>query len=598
MSRKNNSAATGSALQFGLHNMGFKHLTTLDFGRIQPVIFQSCVPNDEINLNFAEAVVTTAPNSAPIQGKIKMNMAAFYVPERVVWPNANQYHTGMINVTRPSFALETLRSIATDTSLTDAQKTDRLAFYSSFGIDPAQRYWHYDSENNATSLKANICKFRAYNRVWWDWFRDANVIPDTQIDSYIYSGNDSEQFATYYSEPKYACWEKDFLTNNLRTPNGDSRNTANTNSSVVDATGATAVPISSSSGNARAQVLSDELFGTDLSGSLKASSMTSGNNSTINSIRVANAIQNWLEKANTLGGRVRDRLRGMFGSSVQPETLQMSEFLRRVTFDINFETSAAGVTSGDTTQFDMDGFGNIDVTQGTVKGQLSGQSTMTKNGIGDIKYHVKEHGYFVVVAWVMPDAMVYQGLNPDWLAGVDGLNYSRWDFPTPEMMNTGFEPMYLYEASLPTNTSVSFNRGTYNPFIAIGYRGRYSSWTYNRDILSGAFIDPRFKTSMRNWALVRDLRREAGVTDADDKWIDSKTGTDFVNGITHDTLSSMTRTTKQAYDDKFIVSNSSVDHFVCQFNIDMQMTRPIPAVTVPRIETVTASPSEFGGTRL
>ena len=36
-----------------------------------------------------------------------------------------------------------------------------------------------------------------------------------------------------------------------------------------------------------------------------------------------------------------------------------------------------------------------------MKGQLSGKSTSTENGLSNINYHVKEHGYFVVVAGVV-----------------------------------------------------------------------------------------------------------------------------------------------------------------------------------------------------
>ena len=85
MSRKANIIGIDASVSGGAQtNMGFRHITSMDVGRIQTIVMQECVPNDKINLDM-KAFVTTAPNVAPLAGKFIMNLAAFYCPNRVVF---------------------------------------------------------------------------------------------------------------------------------------------------------------------------------------------------------------------------------------------------------------------------------------------------------------------------------------------------------------------------------------------------------------------------------------------------------------------------------------------------------------------------------
>lgn len=591
MSRKQQIVSTGAGLQYGSHDMSFCHLTSFDFGRIQPLCIQECVPNDQIKLNLAECNITTAPNPAPLQNNCSMRLAAFYVPNRVIWQGFNEYITGISDLTIPYFNPDEVRS---NIPVFNHQKADYFAFHGSMGIDPNQSYQRKDG-SSMVSLKASLLPYRAYNRIWWDYFRNSNVIPDSLESSYIVKNNSRESFATYYKNPKYACWQKDFLTNNLSSPSYDN----NTSSPQPTFPYQGAIISNSDQGISPVDIYNNSgepIFTNNVNNALGAASSFSDGNGTVNSLRTAISLQKIIEKWNTIGGRLKDRLRLGFGSSVQSESLQMSEYLGQSQFDINFETQASSLASNEPTiSASTNPFGSNDILS-SIPGQRSGVSTMTKNGLSNINYHCKEHGFFIIVGWILPNVLVSQGISPMWFRGVEGPAPSRFDFLTPEFVNNGFEPLYMHEVTLPYAGLTDF--GTFDPFNALGYRGKYESYKYNRDVVSGCFIDPRTRVSMYNWWMPRDLRREAGCTDGDGSWITGKTGTDLQNGVTHNTISYITSSTRQAYDDKFTVTSNGLDHFICQCKVNLEMVRPLPSVALPKIETLPAAPHEIGGTRL
>lgn len=615
MSRRSNVIAVGASPTFGQHDMGFRHLTSLGYGRLQPVVVQECVPNDQIKCDI-EAVVTNAPFASCLQSKILMNCAAFFVRNRVIWENWDDYITGVANYSIPSFPANILNSFG---SLPNDDKAMLYGFHSAMGLPVGDTNWQvpFSGQSASTSRYVNfsLLPYRAYKRVWWDFFRDSNVIPDSQESSYIFRGNGGDVFNEQYRFPHFCCWAKDWMTNNLRTPNGDSKTTAGVVSgSTAEAMGAR---IASVAGATQANSASPFNASTATSAVIDLNTYAndaSSNNgivgtasTSIQSLRDASAIQKWLEKCNALGGRMRDRLLGMFGSSVAWQNLNMSEYLGSNQFIITGETTQA-TQSNASTEDGMDNpFTSYKPNHQMVKGQLStGSKMQTGDGLHNINYHVQEHGYFIVLAWIMPDVFESDGIPAHWLRGVDGITKSRFDFLTPEMVGTGFEPLrYIDFMHLECDPNVSpgfnidYSSSGWNPFKAVGYRGRYESYKYNQDIISGCFADPRYKNTMKNMYFKRDLLAENDI---------NVTGASSANEIpsliNYDTLSEVSVDKLYPYNDKFMYNynngddDHSCDYFICNFKVGLSMVRPISGISMPTIEVVSSAPINIGGTRL
>ena len=620
MSKSSSVHAVGNRSQYGEHNMGFRHLTSGDVGRLQPVILQECVEGDVINLNMAECVATSAPNVAPLQGKFKMNVAAFYVPLRVVWDKANEYFTGQADVNIPSFPLSDIDVIGN--LIPDYAKTDFYAYYSALGL-PVGKYIKTKtatsvSPDNVRSLNASILPFRCLRRIWWDWYRDPNVIPDSNENAYLFKSGTSEAL-TNYTRPEYATWKHSYISNTLRNPNADTRVMGSGYNDAIVSESCSPLRVPSSSGVydiRQVQTLWDReepsisVLDINPAGpsddkitrpfSADSQYVNSASQVNVQSLRLANAMNNWLMKCSVLGGRLIDRMRGMFGSRVSPLTLQMSEFLGKTEFDLATEQQASqGTTStADGTDINYNPFGSTDIAKGTMAGQSVGKSTMTKNGLGGVHYKCDEKGYFIVISWILPDAMICEGIAPHWFRGVEGIAPSRFDFLTDEFVGTGFDPLYSYEVFLPPSSLTDTNKKKYDPFNALGFRGKYENYKYNKDIVSGCFVDPASKTSMRPWWLGRDPLREYGCTDASGALKSGVDGDTIVENINHDTLSQMRVENKQIWDDVFVVPSQRYDHWVLQWNIDLKMVRRIGAINAPRIEMQSPVVAESSGSHL
>lgn len=598
MSRKANIIGIDSPVSGGAQtNMGFRHMTSMDVGRIQTIVMQECVPNDKINLDM-KAFVTTAPNVAPLAGKFIMNLAAFYCPNRVVWEKWNEFIAGFGNYSIPSFNGLDLESAL---SSTVAQNNDVIAHFSGMGIDPTRSY-HYYNGSTKVGMKMSLLPLRVYRRLWWDWFRNPSVIPDTNESTYINRGTTSEGISTYIA-PHYANWAKDFLTNNLRTPHGDSRSMGSVSGTsavnALDNRGA-ATAVSSSASALAPSVSSDAITPSGRNTNLSPAVNTFA---TVNveGIRVGIALENWILKCQVLGGRLIDRLRGMFGTSPSPLTLQMSEYLGRSSFALDMQVEAANdsTTNGSSeSETNFNAFGTTDPASANMKGQLSGKSTSTENGLSNVNYHVKEHGYFVVLGWIMPDAMVTDGIASHWTRGIDGPNASRFQFYDASFDGVNFDPLLLRDCTLPykTQTDTQAAYGSYSPYTVIGYRGNYESYRYNKDVKGGCFVDPNTRVSMSSWVLDRDLQREYGL--AKDDFTSETAVSETSSLINFDTLPTFGRTNRHLFNSKFVVASSDFDHFVVDFKIGLDMVRPMSAITAPRIDSFSKVAAEVGGSRL
>lgn len=577
------------AADFGTHNLGFRHTTSTPFNMLCPIVVKELVAGDTVTNLSITGLNTLAPMPNPLNGDLNGQLRAFFVPMKVIWDKWDEYIGGLAAYTPPNAGIEAIKLAGHVSSSGEAHYN--RTYLSQMGLPLDQRFYRSNSAGTGVvDLPISVLPLRAFQRIWWDWFRDSNVIPDSQMDSYIKKStavttSEINSLAT----ARFRAMPRNLFTTALRSPNGDSFTT----------------PISSN--NAAANItISSTTSPYDTPGALSANitpqnagqysheaGMVSGTN--IQNIRTANAIQRWLERANIFGGRVLDRLRGMTLSNASTVREDMSQYIGGSSYTINLETKETSTPSAiDGTQAEVQtpfGLGAGASMQG--QKYTSGSGGMELTGL---KFHADVAGYLVVINVLSPDFSYYQGIDRMYMRGVSTYNKSLHDFLDPTFSHQGYQPIYLAEVTGGSSDMVSpANVGNYTPLTVFGYSERYADYKYSKDMITGDL--PFYAPTMQSWHLGRNLLMEAGIVKSNNQFVSGKTGSDIVSSITRDTISN-SKPSNLVMDNKFNITTSDQDKVISDFKIKLDITRCIPAYVLPAIDGVDgATVAEIGGQR-
>lgn len=605
----------------GNFRLGNMHTTTLDFGRLQPAKIFECVPNDVVSIDM-QAYCQAAPNPSPINGKLVMSAHAFFVPTRILATEWNNYILGLSTPTLPYITGLQLKTGLTALNVLGQHVHDNaIRHLSSMGIPKA----YYDGSMD--TYKINALPFRAFNRVWFDWYRDKMRISDANLSSYCYDtmGACTQSEVTNLISQKSRCFAKDYITTAFDHPSSagilsgvpishDRTGYKNTNypnfeqDPSYNATAATgsvkygALGVGSKAANAWAQSTNGNAIsntGTswnypqvavrNLSDGSIDTGEIGGNDGTLNfnipQLRGAAAYQRYLERLLVSGKSVIARLKSIFGATDTPERLQMSEYLGGTSKDFSFEnyTAPAAGSNGAGGSGVYTAFGSYgpSAPDENMPGQKTSCGTCTLE-FGNITYHAKEHGFILIVTSIMPVVANYQGLDRMWLRGVATGTCSRFDYFTPDMENVGFEPILMSEVVTPSFNSGT-NTSTYDPLSIFGWTQRYMSYKYAKSLVSGDFVNPNTAVSLQSFHLGRNILRELGFANADGS-VATNPPSSFSATVTPESLVACDYSARQAYDDKFTVSSSDLDHFIVNYKFDVIASRPMEENAMPCID--------------
>lgn len=622
----------------GSFRLGNMHTTTMDFGRLQPVKVMECVPNDVITLNMS-VNCQAAPNPSPINGKMSLSLHAFFVPTRIVASEWNNYILGLSNPTLPYITGSQMQTALG--ALVGTQRADAERVISSFGVPSA--YWGTTAAGSMSSYRISAMPLRAFNRIWWDWYRDKMRISDAMQSSYVFDamGNVSATEASILLSPKYRCFAKDYITTAFDEPseggrtaispvqsssdanlqrifNGENNTGSRSYSSsgIVYEVGGYNVNNTSSSGI----YLSDGQNTSTSHGVLANIGRNVASNATntnprptvsgqtgvsVPELRSAAAYQRYLERLLVSGKSIISRLKALFNADDTPERLDMSEYLGGTSKDFGFQNTIATAAGSNQSSSDLsvlNAFGSYggEAADGNILGQT------VSHGYCDLKfdnitYHCKEHGYFIVVASIMPFVANYQGVDRMWLRGVATGTCSRFDFFTPDMENVGFQPVLMSEVVTPSPLSGTLLQG-YDGLGIFGWQQRYMDYKYSHSQISGDFVNPSTAVSLQSFHLGRNILRELGFINQAGAPVQGSTApSDFASVVTPANLVACDSTSREAYDDKFTMSSSQLDHFILNFKFDLVASRPMQENALPAIDN--AEGQQFmnvptGGVRL
>ena len=137
------------------------HKTTFDAGLLIPVYVEEVVPGDEFRGSM-NAVCRLATPIVPFMDDLYLESFFFFVPTRILWRNFKKMHGERDN---PSDSI----------AFTVPQVTGQAG--SGFPANSLGDYFGLPTAGQWTigTISVSAIPFRAYNRIYNEWFRDQNL---------------------------------------------------------------------------------------------------------------------------------------------------------------------------------------------------------------------------------------------------------------------------------------------------------------------------------------------------------------------------------------------------------------------------------------
>lgn len=440
------------------------HKLTFDTGYLIPIHVEEVIPSGAYE---GELFIFARLNNLlfPLMDNARISTFAFFVASRNLWDNFTKMMGEQAN---PGDSI----AFTVPQHVSPAGGWAPTTVYDYFGIPVAGQI------TAGQTISINALPLRAYYQIWNEWFRDEDLQNSLTVPT-----NDGPDAATYGLQRRNK--RPDYFTSarpwplkggiDQVLPLGGSA-TVRTNSSALITAGSQ-TPLLLRRADTGAIDGSDKILdhhggtgqvrtgagaaGLDSWGMYPSNlyaDLSTATGATINSMRLAVASQQFLEKDARGGTRYTELLRNHFG--VQPEDgrLQRPEYIGGGVTEIKTQaipqTSATGLTGGT-----------------TPIGALTAQAVAA--GAHRFSYHATEHGYIIILACVDADITYQQGLHRMWTRS------TRFDFYWPTFANLGEQAIRndeIYCTGTDATDTATF-----------GYQERWSEYRYYPSRISGLF---------------------------------------------------------------------------------------------------------------
>lgn len=517
----------------------FNLLTTMNEGDLVPIYLDEVLPADTFKINL-NALVRMATPLYPVMDNAYMDFYFFFVPARLLWI----HFENLMGQNDSTFWAETTEYTTPVTTAPEGGwNVGTLADY--FGIP-----------TGVSGLKVNSLPFRAYAKIWNEWFRDENLQqPVTQsMDDTTTTGVNT---GTNLSDaeagglPLKVCKYKDYFTSCLPSPQKSAEPvtiplTGNApimgykdkdrTSPVVGET-STFYTVGPAEAGEKVQV---GQIGADKSGlamywgrngSLAYLGAELGNitGATINELRQAIAVQHIFERDARTGTRYKEILKGAWGVTSPDARLDRSEYIggHRMPINVNqvIQTSSTDSTSpqGNTGAYSM--------------------TTLSRNMC---TYSATEHGYVLGLAAIRVDHSYQQGLSRLWTRN------TRFSYYDPMLANLGEQAVLnqeIYAQGKPQDEEV------------FGYQEAWADYRYRTNMVTSE-MRSTYAQTLDAWHYAD---KYGALPTLSSSWI--KEGTENI-------------------DRTLAVQSTNSHQFICNFYYEQAWTRPMPIYSVPGIDTI------------
>lgn len=438
-------------------------------GTLTPHLALEVVPGDKIRIK-PETLIRFSPLLAPSMVDVKVTQHYFFVPYRLIWENFTEWITGNVEAEAPY-----LQSIESQ-PVTEGSILDYL------GVPPGLGYGAYDNS------KLSALPYYAYYFIWYNYYRDQNL-----QDTYTWSpAVDGPNYVSLNAEPYPRAWNHDYFTSCLPWPQkGDSVQIPlfddgrldvqydNTNhATIINRT--TGNPLTGSANplysNASGLFVTQSAtpIGFDPSGSLYVAPADEA--STINSLRRAIKLQEWLELNARGGTRYIENIMAHFGVASSDKRLQRPEYIGGAKSQMVIsEVLSTAETTNDSLL--------------TPVGKMAGHGINATSG-NSMDFFVEEHGIIMGIINVQPSSGYFQGIERMWK------RETPLDYYWPSFANIGEQAVLnqeIYFKGIPGT-----NEG--EDYATFGYIPRYSEYKYKNNRIAG-----EMRSSLLYWHLDREF---------------------------------------------------------------------------------------------
>lgn len=417
-------------------------------GKLVPMMCMEVIPGDRIKIG-ADSLVRFAPLIAPVMHRMDATIHYFFVPNRLVWNKWEDFITQTGGTISPPY-------INAADSLTSEQK--RHLEY--MGVpDPVAGF-----------QEVNALPFAAYQRIYNDYYRDQNLIPEVNCD--LIDGN-NDIIAGDLLTTRNRAWEHDYFTACLpfaqkgpevQMPLGDVSLDPDwdTNFDRPTFRDPTLIP---PAGNLENSSVGPSVVANGLRSAYDPDGSLHVEPTTINTLRRAFRLQEFLEKMARGGSRYIEQIRAHFGVKSSDARLQRPEYITGVKTPVVI--SEVLNTTGE------DG--------GLPQGNMAGHAVSVGEGnVGS--YYAEEHGFIIGIMSIMPKPAYFQGIHKQFL------KRSPLEYYWPSFANIGEQEVLVKELyAYGTNSNDIF-----------GYIPRYSEYKYQPSRVAGDFTK-----SLDYWHLAR-----------------------------------------------------------------------------------------------
>lgn len=471
MQRKNNlfEQVPISRVPRNLFDLSHEVKMSGKFGYLYPCMVMDCVPGDTIR-NQMTAFMRFAPMLAPVMHRIDVTTHFFFVPMRLVTDYWEAFITGGMNgTTEVVLPFTTPASIAA-ASVTPGDLVRKGTLWDYFGLPVLEGA----NPSVFSETEFSVLPFRAYQKIWNDWYRDPNFDQETDLDLAVDGEITSSGEINKYLKIQRRGWQKDYFTSALPWPQrgptvlmplsgvataGDIVY-SNPARATTDMLFATDVPIDYAGDGVN---LNRPLEVNDRPVTIENINSIAFDNAstTINDLRRALAIQRWLENNARGGGRYIEQIQAHFNTRVPDYRLQLSEYLGGGKQPVQISEVLA--TAGGTDQPPVGDMGGHGISVGK-----SNRFT----------YRCQEHGFVIGIVSVMPQTAYQQCIEKMWTRD------NKFDFLWPELARLGEqeikskEVFYSFDADDDEENEELF-----------GYVPRYSEYKFKQDRVAGDFRD-------------------------------------------------------------------------------------------------------------